>query len=140
MASRSHTPLTEADYRALAEFRYRLRKFQQFSEHAAREAGVQPRHHQALLAIKGFPGATVGDLAERLTIKPHSAGELVNRLVAARLVRRTADVKDRRRIRLTLTSAAEKRLEELTIVHRGELKRLVGLWGPLFKALHIKPK
>jgi DNA-binding MarR family transcriptional regulator len=132
--------LSEADYRALAEFRYQLRKFLHFSENAARRAGLQPRHHQALLAIKGLPGATVGDLAERLTIRPHSAGELVNRLVAAKLVRRVTDTVDRRRISLALTPAAEKRLETLTIAHRGELKRLVGLWGPLFEALHIKTK
>ncbi len=140
MASRSATPLSEADYRALAEFRYQLRKFLHFSENAARRAGLQPRHHQALLAIKGLPGATVGDLAERLTIRPHSAGELVNRLVAAKLVRRVTDTVDRRRIRLALTPAAERRLETLTIAHRGELKRLVGLWGPLFEALHIKTR
>ena len=140
MASRSATPLSEADYRALAEFRYQLRKFLHFSENAARRAGLQPRHHQALLAIKGLPGATVGDLAERLTIRPHSAGELVNRLVAAKLVRRVTDTVDRRRIRLALTPAAERRLETLTIAHRDELKRLVGLWGPLFEALHIKTR
>jgi DNA-binding MarR family transcriptional regulator len=116
-----------------------LRKFLHFSENAARGAGLQPRHHQALLAIKGLARTTVGDLAKRLAIKPHSAGELVNRLVAAKLVRRVPDKADRRRIHLVITPAAERRLEELTIAHRDELKRLIGLWGPLFKALNSKP-
>jgi DNA-binding MarR family transcriptional regulator len=128
-------PLTGADYRALAEFRYQLRQFLSFSENAARKAGLQPRHHQALLAIKGFKGLTVGDLAERLGIKANSAAGLVNRLVTARLVRRTADTTDRRRVHLALTPAAERRLEQLTIAHRNELPRLATLWRPLFEAL-----
>ena len=135
MATRMNKPLTDADYRALAEFRYQLRQFALFSEKAARKAGLQPRHHQALLAIKGFPQATIGELAGRLGIKPHSAAGLVDRLVAAKLVRRSSDALDRRRIHLSLTDSAEKRLEALTLVHRDELKRLAGLWGPLFEAL-----
>jgi len=128
-------PLTDADYRALAEFRHQLRQFLLFSEEAARGAGLQSRHHQALLAIKGFSDTTVGDLAARLGIRPHSAAELINRLVAARLVRRSPDQEDRRRVHLTLTPAAEKRLEQLTRAHRDELKRLAALWDTLFQAL-----
>jgi DNA-binding MarR family transcriptional regulator len=128
-------PLTDADYRTLAEFRYRLRQFLLFSENAARACQLQPRQHQALLAIKGGGSTTVGELADRLGIKPHSAAELTNRLVAARLVRRSPDTKDRRRIHLALTPAAERRLEDLTLVHRAELKRLAGLLGPLFVRL-----
>lgn len=128
-------PLTDADYRALAEFRHQLRQFLSFSENAARSAGLQPRHHQALLAIKAFPDSTVGDLAARLGIQPHSAVELVNRLAAAKLVRRNADQVDRRRIHLALTATAEKKLEALTLAHRDELQRLATLWGPLFEAL-----
>lgn len=128
-------PLTDADYRALADFRYELRQFLLFSEKAAGDAGLPARHHQALLAIKGFAPATVGDLAERLGIKAHSAGELVNRLVAAKLVRRVPDEVDRRRVYLELLPAAERKLEALTLAHRAELKRLAGLWGPLFDTI-----
>lgn len=128
-------PLTDADYRALAEFRHQLRVFLLFSEEAARATGLQPQHHQALLAIKGFPQGTIGDLAGRLAIKPHTAVELVNRLVAAKLVRRIPDAVDRRRVYLALTSAAENRLEGLTLAHRAELRRLATLWEPLFVVL-----
>jgi DNA-binding MarR family transcriptional regulator len=130
-------PLTDTDYRALAEFRHQLRQFLLFSENAAREAGLQPRHHQALLAIKGFPNSTVGDLAARLGIKHHSAVELANRLVAAKLIRRTTDPVDRRCVHLALTQTAEKKLEELTLAHRAELRRLATLWGPLFEVLAL---
>jgi DNA-binding MarR family transcriptional regulator len=132
-------PLTDTDYRALAEFRYQLRQFLMFSENAARQAKLGPRQHQALLAIKGAVHPTVGDLAERLGIKSHSAAELVNRLVAAKLVRRTTDKKDRRRSPLALTPAAERRLEKLTLAHRAELKRLAKGWGLLFKTLFAEP-
>ena len=65
--------LTTADYRTLAELRYLLRRFAAFSEAAARRAGLTSQQHQALLAIKGFPGRerlAVGELAERLQLRP----------------------------------------------------------------------
>ncbi|MDE3117315.1 MAG: MarR family transcriptional regulator, partial [Pseudomonadota bacterium] len=58
--------LTLREYQLLAEFRYLLARFLAFSEKAAQEAGLSPRQHQSLLAIKGYPGGTevtVGDLA-----------------------------------------------------------------------------
>src|SRR5579859_1886698 len=76
--------LSKADYEALAEFRWSLRHFLGFSEAAARAAGITPQQHQALLAIKGFPGrdkVSVGELAERLQIEHHSAVGLADRLV-----------------------------------------------------------
>jgi DNA-binding MarR family transcriptional regulator len=48
--------LGKAQYETLAAFRYALRKFLHFSETAAQAAGLTPQQHQALLAIKGFPG------------------------------------------------------------------------------------
>ena len=75
--------LSKADYEALAEFRYALRKFLGFSEAAASEHGVTPQQYQALLAIEGFPGrnwVTVGELAEQMRIAHHSAVGLVDRM------------------------------------------------------------
>ena len=77
---------TQQDYEALAEFRAALRGFLSFSEEAARAAGLTPRQHQALLAIKGSPGGTrlsVGDIAARLRLRHNTTVELVNRLLAA---------------------------------------------------------
>ena len=78
-------PLSKSEYETLAEFRYALRKFVWFSEAEARSVGLTARQHQALLAIRGFPGreaVTVGELAESLRIQPNSAVGLVNRLAA----------------------------------------------------------
>jgi DNA-binding MarR family transcriptional regulator len=114
-------------YRLLAEFRYLLRGFLEFSEVAARGAGLTPGQHQALLAIKGFPsdrGPTVGELAKRLRIRHHSAVELVDRLVDADLCTRTHDAVDRRRVLLGLTEHAEHLLAALSAAHLAELRAL----------------
>ena len=119
--------LTQADYTALAEFRYLIRCFLEFSENAAKDAGLTPRHHQALLAIKGYGRGqpiTVGDLAERLRIRHNTAVELANRLSENGLVIRSQDDKDQRRVRLRLTRLAERRLADLSNAHLDELARI----------------
>ena len=90
----------EVDYVGLAGFRYAVRRFLAFSNAAAADAGLTSQQHQALLAIKGFGGTdglSVGDLAERLLIRNHTAVELVDRLMRAGLVERSHDPTDRRR-------------------------------------------
>lgn len=114
-----------AEYRALAEFRYLLRQFLAFSKAAAEDSGLTAQQHQALLAIKGFggkAGLTVGGIAERLLIRHHSAVELIDRLVALELARRTTDPADRRRVRVMLGAKAEARLGTLSAAHLAELR------------------
>ncbi len=126
--------LAPHDYEVLAEFRYLLMRFSAFSEQAAHEAGLAPRQHQALLAIKGHPGRremTVGDLAERLGIRHHSAVGLVDRLVSRGYLVRREDTCDRRRALLSLTASAEQALAGLSAAHRQELCRV----APLLKSL-----
>ncbi|HVZ68561.1 MAG TPA: MarR family transcriptional regulator [Rhizomicrobium sp.] len=125
---RSNTKgLTAGNYRDLAEFRFLLRNFLAFSEKAARKAGLAPQQHQALLAVKGFPGdapPSMGDLANRLGIRHHSAVGLVDRLVLAGWLRRTTDLEDGRKVSLSLTRAGEAKIAALSTVHREELRRL----------------
>jgi len=114
-------------YDALAEFRYFLRRFLEFSRSAAGAAGLTPQQHQALLAIKGFGGrgrATVGGLAGRLLLRHHSAVGLVDRLCDLGLVLRRTDPRDRRRVLLSLTAKAERVLGGLSAVHLEEIRRL----------------
>jgi DNA-binding MarR family transcriptional regulator len=113
------------DYQALADFRYEIRRFLSFSERLVRAAGIEPQQHQALLAIKGLPAhrvATIGVLAERLLSQHHSAVELVNRLEAKGLLRRTRGVADRREVVLTLSRRGEALLKQLTRPHHAELQ------------------
>jgi DNA-binding MarR family transcriptional regulator len=118
---------TQDDYEALSEFRYRIRCFLEFSQDAAKTVGLEPQQHQALLAIRGYPGGkpvAIGDLAERLRIKHHTAVGLIDRLVSARLVKRVTDPADHRRILLGLTRRAEEFLAELSAAHLDELSRI----------------
>lgn len=119
--------ITKSHYETLAEFRYALRKFIHFSEAAAQAVGLTPQQHQAMLAIKGFPGRdriTIGELAERLQIKHHSAVGLANRLVAEKYIRRLSDGKDRRQVYVTLTSRGESILNKLSATHQSQLSHI----------------
>ncbi len=119
--------LSNAQYETLAAFRYALRQFIHFSDEAAQAAGITPQQHQALLAIKGFPGrdkVTVGELAERLQLRHHSAVGLIDRLVSEKFVTREPSAEDRRHVLIQLTTRGEKILEKLTSAHRAQLKRI----------------
>ncbi|MFZ0707143.1 MAG: MarR family transcriptional regulator [Candidatus Korobacteraceae bacterium] len=117
--------LKSSDYAALADFRYQIRRFLHFSEQAARRAGVEPQHHQLMLAIRGAGsrnGSRIADLAERLQIQHHSAVELVSRLEEKGLIQRNRSAEDRREVYVSLTSHGEEVLRELTLHHREELR------------------
>jgi DNA-binding MarR family transcriptional regulator len=119
--------LRKVDYEALAAFRYSLRKFLHFSEAAAQEKGLSAPQHQALLAIEGFPARneiTVGELAEQLQIKHHSAVGLVDRLAEQGLLRRLPSREDRRQVFLKVTVKGLRLLRQLSLAHRRELQQL----------------
>jgi DNA-binding MarR family transcriptional regulator len=117
--------LSVDEYRALAEFRYQVRRFLGFSEEQVRALGMEPQQHQLLLAIKGLPdGATasIGELAERLQLKHHSTVELVNRLEKQGHVVRELSQQDRRQVIVHLTSSGAAVLRQLSLAHHQELE------------------
>ncbi|GJD52117.1 hypothetical protein OPKNFCMD_4879 [Methylobacterium crusticola] len=119
--------LSREQYAAIAAFRYQLRRFLATSEAAAMQAGLPPQQHQALLAVAGHAGGeppTVGVLADQLLVAPHTAAELVTRMVQADLMTKTPAVRDRRRMELALTRKAEALLRHLTAAHLDELGTL----------------
>ena len=114
---RESAPLGDAEYRALGHFRKAMRDFLAFSERSARDAGLTPQQHQALLAIRSHTGAesmTVGELAECLLVKNHTAVELVGRLAERGLALRRESETDRRRILLQLTAQGAEQLEAIS--------------------------
>jgi len=130
-----------ADYRALAGFRYVLRRFAAFSEQAAKRVGLTPQQHQALLSIMGHPepeAVTIGALAERLLLKHHSTVELVDRLVELDLLKRAKDPADRRKVILKLTSKARQLLVSLSATHLQELRRIRPVLATLMDRLDEK--
>jgi DNA-binding MarR family transcriptional regulator len=119
-------PVTDAEYRALAQFRRALRSFLHFSEEAAKAAGITPSQHQLMLAIRGNDSSeapTIGEIADSLKLRHHSTVELVDRAEAAGLVERVPDPGDHRRQRLALTRLGTARLDALSTLHREELRR-----------------
>jgi DNA-binding MarR family transcriptional regulator len=119
--------LTKEHYVLLAALRHALRRFQRFSQEAARAAGVTPQQHQALLVIKGFPGrdhVSIGELAERLQLRHHSAVGLIDRLARRRLIRRARSAADRRRAEVRLTGAGQALIGRLSAAHLQELRQL----------------
>lgn len=116
--------LTNASYRQLAAFRYEMRKFLSFSEHAARNAGIEPQQHQLLLAIRGLPSGvrpTIGSVAERLCIQHHTAVGLVDKLEGHGLLERERGTSDRREVLLRLTPEGEAILRRLSTLHQQQL-------------------
>jgi DNA-binding MarR family transcriptional regulator len=127
----SFKKLAKADFEALSEFRYQLRRFLRFSEQAAESEGLTPQQYLLLLHLKGMPGqetATVGELAERLQMLPHGALDLVNRCEAIGLITREEGTSDRRQVLVILTSLGEERLRRLAALHRAELQSLNGIF------------
>jgi DNA-binding MarR family transcriptional regulator len=114
------------DYEALAEFRYLLRKFLRFSKDFLRNTGdLNPEQYEALLAIKACAapnGLTISQLSERLQVRHHSAVNIVDRLVEAKLITREAGETDRRRRHVQLTAKGETLIEKLAVVHRTEIR------------------
>ncbi len=129
-------PLLDEDYQRLLAFRSELRRFLRWSEQAANNAGLTPSLHQLLLVLRGHPeppGPTIGQVADELQMRHHSAVELVRRAEAKRLICREHDPADHRRVHLQLTNYARQQLETLTRQH---LTRIPTLAETLKHVMH----
>ena len=128
--------ISNHDYAVLAEFRFAIRNFLHFSESKAVATGLSPQQHQALLVLRAADHElSVGEIAERLLLKPHSATGLIDRLTALGLCERVESPDDRRRVLVRLTRKAGALLDGLTEAHREELLRLRPLLSGLLEAL-----
>ena len=126
-----------AGYAALAEFRYRIRRFLNASEEAARSAGLEPEQYQLLLAVRGMSAgqlATIQALAERLQVRHNTAVERVDRLAKLKLVRRIRGRTDRRQVIVELTAKGNRLFEKLA---RQRLKELRQTGPELVAALSL---
>lgn len=126
--------LADAEYVALGEFRRAMRQFLQFSEEGARTQGITSQQHQALLAIRGHVGSeamSIGDLAESLLIKNHSAVELVARMAERDLVERVTSLEDRRRVLLRLLPRGAEVLETISLRNLRQLSQTAEILGEI---------
>ena len=127
MPRRTQAPLTKAEFEALSEFRFQIRRFERFSEDAVQACGITPLQYLLLLHVKGFPGrefATVGELAQRLQAKPHGVVALVTRCEDNGLVERRQGSADRRQVEIHLLAEGERMLRHLAALHRTALQSL----------------
>lgn len=131
--------LPAAEYARLLEFRVGLRRFLRWSAQQAAGAGLTPAQHQLLLAICGHPGSrgpSIGEVADYLCTRHHSAVQLIDRAEQLGLITRSrSHGGDRRVVRLALTKAGQGKLAQLSAAHVEELRRL----APLIDALVDTP-
>jgi DNA-binding MarR family transcriptional regulator len=108
--------ITESEYQALGELRYRIRRFLQEGDVTAKQAGLEPQQYLLLLAIRGLPDrqeATISALADRLSLRHHSTVELLDRMEARGYVKRIRGREDRRQVLVLLQPRGEKLLEKV---------------------------
>lgn len=134
--------LSQAEFEHLLRLRTGLRRFLRWSEQEAQAAGLTSAQHQLLLAIRGHPGAappTIGEIADYLVLRHHSAGELIDRAAAAGLVVRSPDPTNGTQVRVSLTKAGTIKLNRLAETHVAELAHLAPTMRTLWKALQANP-
>jgi DNA-binding MarR family transcriptional regulator len=130
--------LTQADFEHLLRLRTGLRRFLRWSEEQARAAGLTSAQHQLLLAVRGHPGdvpPTIGEIADYLVLRHHSAGELIARAEAAGLVVRSPDPRNGTQVRVSLTDTGRATLTGLAETHLAELAHLAPTMRALWEAL-----
>jgi len=114
----------DSEFQALFDFRGHILDYMDFSDSAARAAGIEPRQYQLLLAIKGGPvdaQRTVGTLAQYLRIRHHSAVELIDRAERNGFVQRE-QTSHGRTVLVGLTTKGEQVLRQSVAERLVELK------------------
>lgn len=108
----------------LVEFRYRLRRFLNFSEMAAEAEGISVQQYQLLQVVAAAPeerGCSITYIAERMLLRHNSAVELVSRAERSGLVRRVMDEDDLRRSLVEVTEKGDRLLAALVEAHLHEI-------------------
>jgi DNA-binding MarR family transcriptional regulator len=122
--------LSQPEYKALAEFRYQIRRYLRYMEEKARAGGYHPQQYQLLLAIEGLPEEkrpTIKTLAERMQLNHNTMVELVDRCEKGGLLRRVREDRDRRLVTLAPTPAGKRMMEDQASASRAELQEI----GPI---------
>jgi len=130
--------LSQEDFTRLLQLRTGLRRFLRWSEQQAKAAGLTPAKHQLLLAVRGHPnpsGPTIGEIADYLVLRHHSAVGLIDRAAADGLVKRNADHRSKSVVRITLTSTGIEKLDRLSEAHLEELAHLAPTMRALWRAI-----
>jgi len=129
--------------RALAEFRFQLRRFLSFSEAASEQLGVSVQQYQLMQVIAAKPPgkrASISYLSQRLVLRQSSTVELVDRAERSGLVHREPDKNDMRLSLVRLTPRGDALLQLLVKEQLVEVTpHCVDLLGPLQDLLQRDP-
>jgi DNA-binding MarR family transcriptional regulator len=109
-----------AEFQALADMRFLIRKYLNATERAASAVGLKPQHYMALLQLSGLPAGqqpTIRTLSQRMQLRHHTVVELVNRMEKGGLFRRETPQRDRRYVLLRVTPRGKRLLDRL-VHHR----------------------
>jgi len=100
------------------------------SARLAQSPAVPPAQLRVLTIISRSEHTNMSRLAEALDVVPSSASRLCDRLEATGLLRRVPDPRDRREVRLLLTAAAHRLLEDLRERRRAALAEVLERMSP----------
>lgn len=109
----------------LADFRFCLRTFLNFSERQAEALGITVQQYQMLQVIANSEDqrCSISHLAGRLLLRHNSSVELVDRGERSGLLHRIADASDHRRSLLELTEQGSRVLTQLVREHLNYLRQ-----------------
>jgi DNA-binding MarR family transcriptional regulator len=100
------------------------------SARLAQSPAIPPTQLRVLTIVAHNRHTNMNRLAEALDVVPSSASRLCDRLEAAGLLRRVPDPRDRREVRLLLTAAARRLLDELRERRRQALAEVLERMTP----------
>ena len=100
------------------------------SKRMHREIGVTGPQRLALRIIGRDPGIVAGDLAAMLRVHPSTLTGVMSRLEDQRLIERTPDPHDRRRVHLTLTARGRRLDGDVSGTVEAALRRALARCGP----------
>lgn len=127
-ASRDHE--LHSYFGNVAQARYVIRKVFRLIDEHARETGLEPLEHQALIQLFGSPGGMLQmkDLAERLDVGPDVASKVVSSLERSGYARRIRARNDRRAIDVTATEAGRRTLAAIDVRVREDISLMQRDW------------
>jgi len=133
-------PLSDEDYRALADWRHAMRRFLRASGQITGRAGVSPTQYQLLLFVRGSSSGapSIAELADRLQVLHQSAVGLVDRCERAGLVKRRRDPANRRRVLVRMTARGAQLLHRLAAEHFWTIEELGRAFFPPRPGAHSR--
>jgi DNA-binding MarR family transcriptional regulator len=100
------------------------------SARLAQSPAVPPTQLRVMAIIAGNRHTNMSRLAEALEVVPSSASRVCDRLEVTGMLRRVPDPRDRREVRLLLTPAARRVLDELRDLRRRALAEVLERMDP----------